>query len=107
MGLSDEKARFISKKKIRTKKRGTPLEFLENMCSAIDSLLSINEIDSIDAIGVGSIGPLDLRSGRILDTPNIEIKNIPVKDYLQKKYNTKCVIANDCTAAVIAEKFFS
>ena len=35
-----------------------------------------------DAVGVGSIGPLDLRRGRITNTPNYPFKDIPVAEPL-------------------------
>ena len=69
----------------------------------VGRLLDQANIKHIDAIGVGSIGPIDMRSGEILQTPNISISNIPIVKFLRLTFNVPVYIVNDCVAAVIAE----
>jgi glucokinase len=58
------------------------------------------------SIGVGSIGPLDIKKGEIGATPNFAFKNIPIVTPLQDEFNVPIQIMNDCNTAVIGEHHF-
>jgi glucokinase len=58
------------------------------------------------AIGVGSIGPLDLKMGAIGATPNFAFKHIPIVVPLEEDLGVPVRIANDCGAAVIGEQVY-
>jgi glucokinase len=58
------------------------------------------------SVGIGSIGPIDLKKGMITNTPNYPFKNIPISEPLNEKYNIPVTIVNDCAAAVIGEQTF-
>jgi len=62
--------------------------------------------DTPDAIGIGSIGPLNLRTGMITNTPNYPFENIPIKKPLESEFGVKVKIINDCSAAVVGERTF-
>lgn len=67
----------------------------------------INQIEECPkAIGIGSIGPLDLKHGIITNTPNHPLQKIPILNPLKSKFNTRITILNDCAAAVYGEQFF-
>jgi len=105
--VADTNGKIIAKKKIRTlPDYGDKNVMLLRLESTIRSLLKNLDAKSVEAIGVGSIGPLDMRRGIILRTPNLPIENIPVGEYLKKEFNVPVYIVNDCTAAVIGERFF-
>jgi len=106
IAIADSDGKFLGKCKIRTLARGSPREFMENIISALKRMLSSENINEIYGIGIGSIGPLDIRRGVILKSPNIQIRDIPIVDFLQKKLGAPTYIVNDCTAGVIGEKFF-
>jgi glucokinase len=59
-----------------------------------------------DAIGIGSIGPIDIRKGIITNTPNYKLQNIPIVHPLKTEYEKVVKMVNDCTAAVLGEKMF-
>ncbi len=59
-----------------------------------------------EAIGIGSIGPIDQQNGTITNTPNYPFQNIPVTKSLMEEFETPIKMANDCTAAVLGEKMF-
>ncbi|MGD2200948.1 MAG: ROK family protein [Candidatus Bathyarchaeota archaeon] len=65
--------------------------------------LSISELR---AVGIGSIGPIDLASGRIVDTPNLPFKDIPIVNPLQEAFSVPVAMLNDCSAAVLGEQRF-
>ena len=62
----------------------------------------------VDALGIGSFGPLDLRKdsptyGYITSTPKLIWRDYPLLPELQAKLNIPCAIDTDANAAVLAE----
>jgi len=67
----------------------------------------IREVEnSPRAIGVGTIGPLDLKRGMITNTPNYPFNEIPVVEPLRKEFAVTAKIAKDCTAGVLGEHVY-
>lgn len=62
--------------------------------------------DQVAGIGVGSPGPLDLKRGMILTTPNLGWQNAPLKDTLEQAFGCPVVVANDVDAGVYGEYRF-
>lgn len=61
----------------------------------------------VSAIGVGSIGPLDIKVGDVVNAPNPPIRRFRLRRPLMELFNTDNVyVVNDCVAAVWGEKFF-
>ena len=58
------------------------------------------------AIGVGSIGPLDLDTGCVEGTPNLPFKTIPVVKPLYEAFHAPVRLMNDCSAAVLGEESY-
>jgi len=56
------------------------------------------------AIGVGSIGPVDLGSGCVVNTPNLPFRRIPVVEPLQEHFQVPVAMLNDCSAAALGER---
>jgi len=48
-------------------------------------------------------GPLDLKEGVVIDTPNIGFKNYPLRKFLQEAFNCKVSLENDVNAGVYGE----
>ena len=63
-------------------------------------------MDSVESAGVGSIGPIDIASGNIVNTTNLPFKEIPVTEPLKEAFDIPISLLNDCTAAVLGEKSF-
>lgn len=63
--------------------------------------------DSITAIGVSSIGPVDYKEGVILNPPNFYgIKNIEIVKLLTERYGCPIVLDRDMNASALAEWLF-
>ncbi len=58
------------------------------------------------AVGIGSIGPLDVKKGAIGATPNFTFKHIPIVGPLEAELGVPVRIANDCGAAVVGERVY-
>ncbi len=63
-------------------------------------------VDRVEAVGVGSIGPLDLRKGVIVGAPNIPAKRVELAVPIMEELRKPVYLANDCVAAVWGEKLF-
>lgn len=63
-------------------------------------------IGSIESIGIGVAGPLDLAKGRVIGAPNVPIRTFELGLPLIETLKRPIIIANDCVAAVWGEKLF-
>src|SRR5437016_5080860 len=67
---------------------------------AIDSLMGIG----IQAIGISSPGPLNPKTGVVLNPPNLHgWRDVPLARLVEQKYQLKCRVENDANAAGLAE----
>src|SRR3989338_1660092 len=84
-GLIDEKGRILKEKIIATEPEKGRKKVLENIFSAIEAIFSKN----VKGIGIGCPGPLDIKNGKILNTPNLPLKNFALRNFLERKFRTK------------------
>lgn len=57
-----------------------------------------------DRIGIGCAGPLDMKTGRILNPPNmLRWHNFPVTDFFESKTGIRTILNNDANVAGLAE----
>jgi glucokinase len=87
--------------KEQTDQNNGPIGISSQIIKMIDKLKGTPK-----AIGIGSIGPIDIKKGIITNTPNYPFNNIPILKPIKEKYDIPVLIANDCTAAVLGEKVF-
>lgn len=75
--------------------------------SAIDSLLAgetANPQDQVKAIGICAPGPLDPKSGVVLNPPNLPCwRNFPLAERVAAVYRVPVKVDNDANAAALAE----
>jgi glucokinase len=56
-----------------------------------------------DGIGVGAASMVDFAGGRIVDSTNLPLVDVPLRDELQARYGVPVVVDNDANVACIAE----
>lgn len=78
----------------------------DGIASQIIRMIRALEVEWLDAIGVGSIGPLNLEAGCVVDTPNLPFRRIPVVDPLSEAFHVPIRMLNDCSAAVLGEQAY-
>lgn len=107
VALSDTNGRMLLKKTERTAGR-TGLDIVKQIVEmGRNALSSLGFTDkSLKAVGVGSIGPLDLKKGLIVNPPNLRVGIIPIVEGLEKNFGVPVRLLNDCVAAVLGEKRF-
>ncbi|MFQ5890111.1 MAG: ROK family protein [Gemmatimonadota bacterium] len=59
--------------------------------------------EGIIGIGLGSPGPLDRKSGTVIDTPNLRWRNFPLRDLISNAIGLDAVLDNDANAATLGE----
>ncbi|MCD6480364.1 ROK family protein [Candidatus Bathyarchaeota archaeon] len=77
----------------------------EGVARQIIRMIRTLEVE-VEAIGVGSIGPLDLSRGCVINTPNLPFDEIPIVEPLEEAFGVEVRLLNDCSAAVLGEKHF-
>jgi len=107
VALSDAEGRILLKKTGRTT-GGTGRDVVRQIVEMGRNALSSLELTdrSLKAVGVGSIGPLDLKKGLIVNPPNLRVGIIPIVEGIEKHFNAPVRLLNDCVAAVLGEKRF-
>lgn len=81
---------------------------MNRIISTIDEVLKSANVstDDVQAIGIGSPGPLDAKKGTIITTPNLPFKNYNVVKPIKDKFNIPTFIDNDANVAAIGEFMF-
>lgn len=101
----DYKFRPIGRNKRKSKSnKGEPTE--ERLTRTIQEALEEAKVDAVRGIGVGSPGPLDPKTGVIIDTPNLAWKDFPLAQYLKKQFKTQVVVDNDVNVGTYGEYRF-
>ena len=83
---------------------GTAEDGLAAVNAAIDSFISSDVGPQIQGIGICAPGPLDPRTGIVLNPPNVPCwRNFPLADRITARYRVPVKVDNDANAAALAE----
>ncbi len=103
VALGDERGNVFSRLKERTDESSGPEGISRQIVRMIHSLTSLTKVRHV---GIGAAGPLDLKEGAIVHSPNIGFDYIPLVKPLVKELKVPVYLANDCVAGVVGEKEF-
>lgn len=92
------------RKRSRSLKRDESTE--ERIFRIVRSAMEDAGVEAIRGIGVGSPGPLDPKTGVIIDTPNLGWKNFPLARILGKEFGVPVVVDNDVNVGTYGEWSF-
>lgn len=77
---------------------------LEAVIKAIDSMMLGESGGKIESIGMCAPGPLDPKTGVVLNPPNLPCwRNFPLAERISQKYRVPVRVDNDANAAALAE----
>jgi len=94
IGLVSFEGKLIKTTKVFSK---TPNDLIRQLKSFIGRRM-------VEGIGIGAPGPLDLRQGRILNTPNlISWRQTPIVKLLKDNFQTKVYLERDTNIALFGE----
>lgn len=103
VGLVDREGRILVQGRKPMAANGTAQAGMEAVTGAIESMISSAE-QEIGGIGVCAPGPLDPKSGMILNPPNVPCwRNFPLAAEISGRYKVPVKIDNDANAAALAE----
>jgi glucokinase len=103
VGLINNEGSVISKVKTSQPSNGNENTVAEVIIKLIKSLVGS---ERIDGIGIGSIGPLDLREGIVPHAPNASIKSFKLVEPIIRELKVPVVLGNDAMAAAWGEYVF-
>ena len=93
--------RLVEELTVETESEKGPYYVIDQMIQLCEKIMRER---NIEAIGIGSPGPLDVKQGLILSPNNLPgWDNIPLVDMLEKALHKKVVLDNDANAAALAE----
>ncbi len=96
---------IIVKKKFNTPREGDEYTIAKTIYEEV--LRNYSEyLEKIVAIGVATIGPLDIYRGRVVNTPNIPIHSFELRRPLVELLGKPVYVLNDAVAGVLGEKVF-
>ena len=81
---------------------------LRRILQTIEEVLDLAQVtpEEVQAIGIGSPGPLDAKNGTIITTPNLPFRNYNVVAPIKEKFGTPVYLDNDANVAAIGEFMF-
>lgn len=102
VGIVDGEGKILAQGRKPMVASGTAQAGLEAVVSAIDSMLSAGP--EIGGIGICAPGPLDPKSGIVLNPPNVPCwRNFSLASEIRARYQVPVKIDNDANAAALAE----
>jgi len=104
-GLITSEGAIVDHGKIPTLVERGPEDILHRIACALDELLARDGRRRTDilAVGFGSPGPLSTQRGVVIDTPNLQWKDVPVQATLEQDLGLPLVLHNDANAAAYGE----
>lgn len=100
VGYFSRDGRLLVRAEARTPTKGGKGSVAKAIAELIESL-AVKE--SFTAIGVGTIGPLDIYTGRVVSTPNARVRSFDLKEPLEERFDVPVYVVNDATAAAWGE----
>ncbi len=102
VGLVSEYGLVVKYVKSKTPHKGNK-ETIANEVIKLINKLGRNMLSRIEGVGVGTIGPLNIRSGEVINTPNNLIRDFALLEPIRSKLKLPTYVVNDCVAAVWGE----
>ncbi|HKU27835.1 MAG TPA: ROK family protein [Candidatus Sulfotelmatobacter sp.] len=102
VGIVDHEGKILRQDRKPMIANGTAQAGLDAVIGAIDWIMSDGE--EISSIGICAPGPLDPKSGVVLNPPNVPCwRNFPLAAEISSKYKVRVKVDNDANAAALAE----
>src|SRR5256885_182529 len=108
-GFVDRQGEILFHTRTAMNPAGSAAEGLAAVTSAIDALLKMapESRGTAERIGICSPGPLDPRTGVVLNPPNVPCwRDFPLAAKIQQKYGVSSRVDNDGNAAALAESLW-
>ncbi|MCL4205879.1 MAG: ROK family protein [Pirellulaceae bacterium] len=106
--IFDANFQEIGRERKRTKGHGGIRNGLERIEKTIQGALSNAGLkpEDLSGIGVGFPGPVDMDRGVLLEAVNLGWQEMPLREFIEKQFSCRAVIANDVDLGVYGEYRF-
>ncbi|WP_019851125.1 ROK family transcriptional regulator [Desulfitobacterium sp. PCE1] len=104
--LTNLKMELLEKDRFDMDRNSSPEATLNRILDWVGRVLEKREHGYVIGVGIGTVGPLDRKSGIILNPENFEAQgweNIPLKAIMEERTGLPVIIDNGANAAVLAE----
>lgn len=103
--LADLEGNIIRSCTISTNASEGEKAVLGRIINVINTVLEETDkiIEEVEAVGIGSPGPLDFKKGIIIESSNLPFKNFNLVKPIQEKFNVPVYLENDANVAAIGE----
>ena len=108
VGLVTAEGKIARRHRVATEAQRGPQGVAERMGQACRDLLAAagQEAGAVRGVGVGSPGTIDMQTGVVLFSPNLEgWHDIPLRRMIEEDLGTRCVVDNDANVAALAEQW--
>ena len=104
IGIISKLGRVVAISSFKTRAPREPRDFVKEIFSNIEKILSANDLslDTIEGIGVGVPGVVDDK-GIVVNATNLKWKDVKLKEIFEEYTKQKVVIGNDADCAMLAE----
>lgn len=104
IGVVDNEGRILTQSRAPMIANGTAEAGFDAVDHAIRSMIETDAARHIQGIGICAPGPLDPRTGVVLNPPNVPCwRNFPLAERVSAKYQVQVKVDNDANAAALAE----
>ncbi len=106
-GLVNEAGQILTLQKMKIAQIDNQEKLARTMVSMIQNLTAAANIslDEIASVGVGVPGAVEIRSGSILYTCNLPLRNVPLRRLFHRYLRLPLYIENDANCAAVAEYY--
>lgn len=102
--LFDLSGKVLSEGKIETEVARGEERVIHNVVTLVNRLKEACPNEILSGVGLGVPGPLDLKNGRVIQSPNFPgWENVPIRERAQKALEVPVVIETDANAAAMGE----
>ena len=82
-------------------------DLIMQICNLIDTIMDKNNINISQVVGIGVGCPGIVKDGIIVESANLQLHNVPLKDILLEKYSTSVIVKNDGDMATLGEFYLA
>ncbi len=100
-GLVEDEKR-VKKVNVPTEADGGKGKVIENILNAIEEVFD----EKVKGIGIGCPGPADYEKGIILNSPNIPLNGVNLKEIVEKKFKKPVRMDNDANCMILGEALY-
>ncbi len=105
-GVVDHQGRVVAKSSAATHGKDGPDAVLKDIAKLAATIVEQAKLkmDQIQAVGIGSPGPIDFENGRLASAPNLPaFRDVPIRDRIAAATGRPAFLENDANAAALAE----